>query len=95
MEINATTKAHKITMDNRRKMTLTGIKDVIAFDYNQVMLESTMGMIHIKGNNLKVTRLNVESGLSDVEGEIDSITYKDIKNFPKKVKSQFFKGLKV
>lgn len=75
-------------------MTLTGIKDVLAFDYNQVMMESSMGMIHIKGRDLKVTRLNVETGLSDVEGEIDSIIYKNIKNFPKRIKSRFFRGIK-
>ena len=44
-------------MDNRKQMNLTGIKDVVAFDLNQVLLESNLGMVHIKGSDLKVTKL--------------------------------------
>lgn len=94
MEQGGVVKSHKLTLDNRKKMTLTGIKDVVAFDLNQILLESSMGMIHIKGKDLKVTKLNVDSGLTDIEGNVDSIVYSDIKNFSKKVKSGFFKGIK-
>lgn len=94
MEQSGVVKSHKLTLDNRKKMTLTGIKDVVAFDLNQILLESSMGMIHIKGKDLKVTKLNVDSGLTDIEGNIDSIVYSDTKNFSKKVKSGFFKNIK-
>ncbi len=94
MEQNGIVKSHKLTLDNRKKLTLTGIKDVVAFDLNQILLESSMGMIHIKGNSLKVTKLNVDSGLTDIEGHVDSIMYSDPKKFSKKVKSTFFKGIK-
>lgn len=94
MEQGGVVKSHKLTLDNRKKMTLTGIKDVVAFDLNQILLESSMGMIHIKGKDLKVTKLNVDSGLTDIEGYVDSIMYSEPKNFSKKIKSGFFKNIK-
>ena len=51
MEQNNIAKTHKLALDNRKQMSLTGIKDVVAFDLNQVLLESTLGMIHIKGSD--------------------------------------------
>lgn len=94
METNSIVKSHKLTLDNRKKITLTGIKDVVAFDTNQALLESTLGMIHIKGKDIKVTKINVETGLTDIDGHIDSIAYSDVKNFTKKIKSGYFKHFK-
>ena len=73
--------------NNRKQMNLTGIKDVVAFDLNQVLLESSLGMIHIKGNDLKVTRLSIEKGEVNITGHIDSIVYSDVKTYGEKGKS--------
>lgn len=51
---------HKMHMENRNKLEMTGIVDVISFDLNKVILESDCGMITIKGVNLHVSRLSVE-----------------------------------
>ena len=87
MEQGTISKSHKLTVDNRKKTALTGIKDVVAFDVKQVLLESCMGMILIKGEDLKVTRLSLEKGEVDVDGHVDSITYSEIKAYGEKGKS--------
>lgn len=87
MEQNNIAKTHKLSLDNRKQMNLTGIKDVVAFDLNQVLLESSLGMIHIKGNDLKVTRLSIEKGEVNITGHIDSIVYSDVKTYGEKGKS--------
>lgn len=87
MEQNSISKSHKLAIDNRKRSCLTGIKDVVAFDINQVLLESVMGMILIKGTDLKVTRLSIEKGEVDVEGHVDSVTYSEIKAYGEKGKS--------
>lgn len=74
-------------MDNRKRLTLTGIKDVVSFDLTRVLLESTLGMIHIKGSDIKVTRLSLEKGEVDIEGTVDSIVYSDVKDYGEKGKS--------
>ena len=43
---------HRITMENRSRMEMTGITDVISFDLNKVLLETDYGVITIKGSNL-------------------------------------------
>lgn len=87
MEQNIVSKSHKLSVDNRKRTCLTGIKDVVAFDVNQVLLESSMGMILIKGNDLKVTRLSLEKGEVDVDGHVDGITYSEVKAYGEKGKS--------
>lgn len=86
-EQNNISKAQKLVLDNRKKMALTGIRDVVSFDMNQVLLESVLGMILIKGNDLKVTRLSLEKGEVDIDGQIDAITYSEVKAYGEKGKS--------
>lgn len=87
MEQSVISKSHKLEIDNRKRTTLTGIKDVVAFDIHQVLLESVMGMVLIKGTDLKVTRLSLEKGEVDVEGHVDSVTYSEVKAYGEKGKS--------
>ena len=69
---------HKIVLNNRRTGNFTGILDVLSFDINEILLETEMGMLHIKGKDLHVNRLNLEKGEADIEGEIDSMAYSEI-----------------
>ena len=87
MEQNSISKSHKLAIENRKRTCLSGIKDVVAFDVNQVLLESVMGMVLIKGVDLKVTRLRLEKGEVDVDGHVDSITYSEVKAYGEKGKS--------
>lgn len=82
-----TNKSHKLSMVNRKGLNLTGITDVISFDMNEVLLESTQGMITIKGNDLKVSRVQLENGEVDVEGIVDSLAYSEISSYAKKGQS--------
>ena len=66
---------HKIVLNNRRTGNFTGILDVLSFDINEILLETEMGMLHIKGKDLHVNRLNLEKGEADIEGEIEAMTY--------------------
>ncbi len=87
MEQNELLRNHKLSLNNRKNLVLTGIKDVEAFEGNQVILESVMGKITVIGTDLKVNRLNLDKGEVDVEGHVDSITYSDAKAHTEKSKS--------
>lgn len=71
---------HKMTMTNRRNCSLTGVIDVVAFDESEVILETEMGILMIKGSELHVKRLTLEKGEVDLEGKIDSFLYSEQKN---------------
>lgn len=80
-------KSHKLTISNRKAGAITGVVDVIAFDVKEVLLETELGMLQIKGENLHVSRLSVEKGEVDLDGTIDSITYSALESFGKKKES--------
>ena len=66
---------HKMVMINRKSCSLTGVADVIAFDENEVILETDMGMLMLKGQGLHVKRLTLEQGEVELEGKLDSFLY--------------------
>lgn len=77
-------KSHRMLLDGRKKGSITGILDVISFDLKEILLKTSMGMLMIKGQDLKVTRLSVEKGEVDITGQIDSMTYSDAAGYAKK-----------
>lgn len=66
---------HSCLMQNRSAVNLTGVREVVSFDENQVVMDTDMGLLTIKGKELHVSRLTVEKGEVDVEGSMDSLTY--------------------
>lgn len=69
--------AHKFLVQGRKVTELTGIKEVISFDAKEVVLNTTLGALIIRGNDLFVKRLTVEKGEVDLEGQVDSFVYAD------------------
>ena len=68
---------------NREKGNLTGILDVISFDENTIVLDTDMGLLTIKGKDLHVSRLTLEKGEIDIEGQADSLVYSSSESFEK------------
>lgn len=73
-----TATAHKLTITNRKSALVTGVMDVLAFDLNEILLETSQGMLMMKGADLHVKRLSLEKGEVDIEGTIDSFVYSEI-----------------
>ena len=69
--------SHHIVLKERKNATLTGIKEVISFDSNQVLLDTIRGRLAIKGQDLHVSRLTLERGEVDIEGTFDEMQYSD------------------
>ena len=76
-------KAHKLVVNNRKTSLVTGVLDVLSFDLNEILLETEQGMMMVKGSDLHVNRLSLEKGEVDLSGNIDSITYSDMKQTTK------------
>ncbi|MDD3205896.1 MAG: sporulation protein YabP [Lachnospiraceae bacterium] len=74
---NAKQKLHKLMLTNRRTCTINGVSDVLSFDISEVLLETDLGMLMIKGTDLHVNRLTLEKGEVDIDGKIDSLTYSE------------------
>lgn len=74
----STGRAHKVMLMGRKTCGLNGVVDVLAFDVNEMIMETEQGMLMIKGSELHVTRLSLEKGEVDLEGRIDSLAYSEI-----------------
>lgn len=70
---------HKLVVNNRKTSLVTGVLDVLSFDLTEILLETEQGMMMVKGSDLHVNRLSLEKGEVDLSGNIDSITYSDMK----------------
>ena len=91
---NLNKRVHKISLNNRRKLNIGGVVDVLSFDVKEVLLETELGMLMIKGADLHIERLTLDKGEVDVEGKIDSLTYSEQDSFVKKSESFFGKLFK-
>ena len=78
MEDKTISKAHKVTLNNRRNGSFTGVLDVISFDIAEILLETEQGMLHVRGKDLHVNRLNLEKGEVDIEGLIEAFHYSPV-----------------
>ncbi|WHE07415.1 sporulation protein YabP [Thermoanaerobacterium thermosaccharolyticum] len=72
-----TNKPQNISVQNREKMQITGVDNVVSFDDETVVLETSMGLLTIKGQELHINKLNLDDGNVSIDGELISITYSD------------------
>ncbi len=70
-------KNHNLILENRKSLLLSGVSDVDSFDEQTVIAYTDMGSLTIKGSDLKVNKLNTESGELNIEGNISSMSYSD------------------
>lgn len=64
-----------VIIENRKKFVISGVKDVISFDEETVMLDTALGKMVIKGDNLHIMNFNNESGDITGEGKVHAMIY--------------------
>ena len=66
---------HDVVITSRKRLHMTGIKDVVAFDEGQIMAQNDGADISIEGQNLKIEKFDSSSGELAVNGKIDGVLY--------------------
>ena len=66
---------HKITINERKSILITGIKKINSFDDNEFFVDSIMGPIVIKGSNLELLKIDTFQGTLSIKGIVNSINY--------------------
>lgn len=87
-------KNQNVVIENRERINVTGVYDVINFDEELVTVDTELGILIIKGTDLKMNRLSLESSELVIEGEINSINYSDKNNLGNTKTSLFNKIFK-
>ena len=73
--MNDTQGRHNAILENRQRLQLSGVTDVDSFDEDEIRLFTQLGELTIKGKDLHINEISVESGDVSVEGDIWSLVY--------------------
>lgn len=68
---------HKLTLDERRKLTMTGVTEVVSFDDTTVILHTSLGTLIVQGQELQLKTLTLDGGNVAVEGKIAGLVYEE------------------
>ena len=68
---------HKLTLNDRNNLTLSGVTEVVSFDDNAVILRTCLGTLLVQGKELKLKALQPEGGHMTVDGRICGLSYEE------------------
>lgn len=71
------TAMQNIYLENREKLNISGVKDVLSFDDQMVILETELGLLTIKGENLRINKLSIDTLDVSIDGTINTLIYSD------------------
>lgn len=66
-----------IYLENREKLNISGVKDVLSFDDQMIILETELGLLTIKGENLRINKLSIDTLDVSVDGTINTLVYSE------------------
>lgn len=69
------TAGHRLGLEDRNKLTVTAVSEVIRFDEDTIVLRTAQGILVVQGQGLQLKQLTLEGGCVAVEGQIDSLVY--------------------
>ena len=68
---------HRLSLNERKDLTVTGVTEVVSFDENLVVLRTCMGDLLVHGEQLQLKTLSADGGQVAVEGQIAALTYEE------------------
>ncbi len=66
---------HRLVLEDRRQLSLTGVTEVDSFDENTVLLRTNRGPVSVRGEGLQLKGLNEQTGQVRVEGTVTAVVY--------------------
>ncbi len=74
--VNNTT-FQNLVLENREKLSISGVIDVLSFDDQVVIVETELGLLTVKGENIRINKLSIDTSEVVVEGEINNLAYSE------------------
>lgn len=68
---------HKLTLNERRELTLSGVSEVVSFDDTSIIVHTQLGTLNIHGKDLQLKTLSLEGGQVAVDGTISALLYEE------------------
>ncbi len=68
---------HKLTLNERKQLTMSGVTEVVSFDESSVVLQTGLGTLVVQGQGLKLKTLTPEGGQVAVDGDVSALMYEE------------------
>ena len=68
---------HKLILNERRQLTMTGVTEVVSFDDATVVLRTVLGTLEVQGQQLKLKNLSLDGGQVTIDGHISALYYEE------------------
>lgn len=82
---------HQVNLLDREELSVNGVVNLGSYDEKEVVMETQMGMMVVRGEGLSVKQLNLEEGKITVDGEIKGISYEEIRKERRGLLERFLK----
>jgi len=66
---------HSVQLEERHRLAVTGVSEVLSFDENEAIMDTSMGLLTVEGEGLHVEKLSLDMGELSLEGSIQSLCY--------------------
>ncbi len=66
-----------LVLENRGKLSISGVLDVLSFDDQVVIVETELGLLTVKGEDLRINKLSIDTSEVVVEGDIYGMNYSE------------------
>lgn len=70
-------KTQNIILENREKLSVSGVVDVESFNDETVIIDTELGVLIVHGEDLHISKLNLDNSELNIEGDIISCEYSD------------------
>ncbi|WP_044641829.1 sporulation protein YabP [Risungbinella massiliensis] len=67
--------SHRVQLQNRNVLEMTGILSVECFDSNEFIVETPQGFLHIRGRDLHIKSLDLNDQQLSIQGEVNDLSY--------------------
>ena len=64
-----------LVLENRGRLSVSGVNDVLSFDDQVVMVDTELGLLTVKGENIGINKLSLDTAEVIIEGDISSLAY--------------------
>ncbi|RJX28858.1 MAG: sporulation protein YabP [Dethiobacter sp.] len=81
---------HRLVVDSREKVEVTGVLNVDSFDDQEIILETEQGLLAMRGEDLHIKHLNLEQGELTIEGFLLEFAYSEERSIRLKDRGKSF-----
>ncbi|MGN1001521.1 MAG: sporulation protein YabP [Oscillospiraceae bacterium] len=71
-------KPHDLTMEDRKKLSVSGVEEVESFDDTEIVMTTSGGSLIVRGSGLNISKLDLDRGEVSVQGLISDLSYQEV-----------------